>query len=99
MQGIDYTYTLDGKLKAINSPTLFIGHDPGKDGNNEFAPDEFAQTLHYHEGDFVKTGSVFNAKVSNTYHLQGKDLYNGNISASSITVNGIGPWFVWFITS
>ena len=83
LQGIDYTYTLDGKLKAINSPTLFAGHDPGKDGQNEFAPDEFAQTLHYHEGDFVKTGSVFNAKASNTYHLQGKDLYNGNISASS----------------
>lgn len=63
LQGIDYTYTLDGKLKAINSPNLFVGQDPSRDGVNDFAADEFAQTLHYHEGnprhDKIKSTTYF----------------------------------------
>ena len=33
IQGIDYTYTLQGWLKAINYPTLKSSDDPGGDGS------------------------------------------------------------------
>lgn len=60
---LKFNYTLNGKLKAINSPNLFVGQDPSRDGVNDFAADEFAQTLHYHEGnprhDKIKSTTYF----------------------------------------
>ncbi|MEL6864455.1 MAG: polymorphic toxin-type HINT domain-containing protein, partial [Bacteroidota bacterium] len=63
LQGIDYTYTIDGVLKAINHPGL-NGFDPGKDGYSGvhagFAKDVFGMTLDYHSADYVRRGTFFN---------------------------------------
>lgn len=58
MQGIDYTYTLQGWLKGINHPET--GKDPGRDGagNNSFAKDVFSMQLDYFNGDYSKDGIV-----------------------------------------
>ncbi|KKP52881.1 MAG: hypothetical protein UR43_C0009G0013 [candidate division TM6 bacterium GW2011_GWF2_33_332] len=85
IQGIDYTYTLQGWLKAINHPSLDYTMDQGNDGDlsgsNNFAPDAFGMELGYYSGDFKRPGSHIG--TDNTYVLSGFDLYNGNISTWS----------------
>ncbi|WP_131539021.1 RHS repeat domain-containing protein [Pedobacter nototheniae] len=78
LQGIDYTYTAQGLLKAINHPDGAT--DPGKDGTqNGFAPDAFSMTLEYFNGDFSRAGTNINSLNPNT----NKPYYNGNITAQS----------------
>ena len=55
LQGIDYVYTAQGWLKAINHPDRT--QDPGNDGANSFVGDAFGQTLEYHNNDYSKAGS------------------------------------------
>ena len=82
IQGMDYTYTINGWVKAINSPNLIASEDPFRDGTtgSEVAADEFSEVLGYHENDFTRTGPLL-ANASNKYHLSTtRNLYNGNIS-------------------
>ena len=71
LQGIDYTYTLDGRLKAINHPEL-SNLDPGQDGytgdNSHFAGDVFGMALDYYPNDYLRTGTSFGNNASATYH-------------------------------
>ncbi len=67
VQGCDYTYTMQGWLKAINTPhaqtqtgsyalnTLDVGED-GIDGSR-VAQDEFSMALQYFEGDYTPIGA------------------------------------------
>ncbi len=91
VQGIDYTYTLQGWLKAINHPSLDTSAgadvDPGSDGfgtRRWFAADAFGMMLGYYDGDFVHGTSRFASGSSvpaSVYHLMPEyDLYNGNIA-------------------
>jgi len=50
LQGIDYVYGIDGKLKSINNANA--SKDPGRDGGNGFAADVFGMNLEYHSGDY-----------------------------------------------
>ncbi|MEL6867958.1 MAG: hypothetical protein AAFP19_26270, partial [Bacteroidota bacterium] len=63
LQGIDYVYTIDGALKAINHPSLNLA-DPGKDGylgaNIGFGKDVFGLALDYHTTDYVRKGTYIN---------------------------------------
>ncbi|KAA3624140.1 MAG: RHS repeat-associated core domain-containing protein [Flavobacterium sp.] len=68
LQGIDYTYTFNGQLKAINHPGLNSSYDPGSDQN-----DAFGFLIDYHERDYTRTGSNIN------YSTSGNDRYDGNI--------------------
>ena len=52
LQGIDYSYTIDGALKTINSPGVA---DPSYDGKNHFSPDAFSLSMEYFENDFANT--------------------------------------------
>ena len=79
VQGIDYTYTLQGWLKAINHPTT----DPGNDGigtvPTSTAKDVFAMSLGYFTDDYATTPASWTA----TGYLQptaSQGLYNGNIA-------------------
>ena len=96
IQGIDYTYTIQGWLKGINNGDNTITKDPNQDGNNSFQQDAFGMSLGYFEGDFARGGGIFNDV--NLYESDvlaaglpaNKDLYNGNISSwSSHTNTGI----------
>ena len=79
VQGIDYTYTIHGWLKAINHPDL-LNTDPGNDGDDNLTgKDAFGMTLGYYNGDFAANNSPFNS--THTTHLAGTDLFNGNISS------------------
>jgi len=85
LQGIDYTYTLQGGLKAINNSNK--SQDPGGDGANGFAADAFGEVLDYYSGDYVNDRSGI-ASVSgvNTASITGTTIpesYTGNIKAMS----------------
>lgn len=95
LQGVDYTYTLQGWLKAINhpdSPTDAVGGttpDPGKDGprgiNTHIPKDAFGQELFYYAGDFTR--APFHS--AQTTFLGGTSLYNGMIAAQSSRVQTV----------
>lgn len=60
LQGIDYTYNINGLLKAINNPA---GDDPGGD-----AYDAFAMALDYYNGDYNNNNFNFgNSTTANNY--------------------------------
>lgn len=78
LQGIDYTYTAQGMLKAINHPD--VSKDPGKDGaQNGFAPDAFGMTLEYFNGDYLRTGTGISSLATNASQM----FYNGNVTGQS----------------
>jgi RHS repeat-associated protein len=92
IQGLDYTYTLQGWLKAVNTPTLDVNVDGDGNSTSSFLSDEYGFVLGYYNGDFTRTGSIFNS-ASLYYGLSNnKDLYNGNISywTSNIKKENIG---------
>ncbi|MBQ20898.1 MAG: hypothetical protein CMD31_09100 [Flavobacteriales bacterium] len=82
LQGIDYLYTIDGKLKAINSPNLGIESgnptfsDPGLDGEGTslFYTDIFGMTIDYHTADYIRAGTFVN------YGLGTNEKYSGTIN-------------------
>ncbi len=96
IQGIDYTYTIKGNLKAVNHPYLdYTGGsgyelemDPGKDGatsgtHGQFEKDVFSYALGYYNGDYVHDD--FNGQASNVLSPYSNfsssyDLFDGNIA-------------------
>ncbi|MGE0562551.1 MAG: RHS repeat-associated core domain-containing protein [Flavobacteriales bacterium] len=75
LQGIDYVYTLDGKLKSMNSPNLGV-NDPGNDSyaNNGIFTDVFGMTIDYHQNDYTRAGTFIN------YGLGTNQKYTGTIN-------------------
>ena len=86
VQGVDYTYTVHGWLKAINHPLL--GADPGQDGkaNDATARDAFGMALGYYAGDYKNNRNRFQRITDNTDALITRPLYNGNVAAWSSNV-------------
>ena len=89
VQGIDYTYTIQGWLKAINTPSLARGiNTPGYDGNNvsinwntsNVAKDAFGMVLGYFNEDYKNTSRNYLSNDNLYVSSNAKDLYNGNIS-------------------
>jgi RHS repeat-associated protein len=80
MQGIDYTYTLNGTLKAINNSDKT--KDPGVDGSNGFNADAFGMVLDYHPDDYENSrlSGIQPIKGVNSTGI-GADSYAGNIRA------------------
>ncbi|MFT6637658.1 MAG: RHS repeat-associated protein [Flavobacterium sp.] len=75
LQGLDYVYTLDGKLKSINHPSLSAAMDPGGDTN-----DVFGLILDYHDEDYKRTS---HPEIATSPSVSGANTnyYNGNIKA------------------
>lgn len=94
VQGLDYTYTLQGWLKAINGQQLDPLKDPGKDGNQvtgnahrQIPQDVFGFMLGYYPGDFLHADAAtyLDRPLQYPSTLQnGNALYNGNISYSTV---------------
>ncbi len=93
VQGLDYAYTLHGWLKGVNSSSLEIGYDMGRDGdttwiNRYVARDAFGFNLGYYTGDYSPINSAvtpfpgYSAYLSTAY----KPLYNGNISSMVVNI-------------
>ena len=93
IQGVDFSYTLHGWLKTINSGSMMKEHDPGMDAysgfNAQFGADAFGLELGYYmqgwgaeKEDYTSirpTTHITNKTGSNLEHWV-KNLFNGNIS-------------------
>ena len=95
VQGLDFTWTLDGRLKAINYPELAQNKDPGKDGlstygHAEVAADSFAIILNYHPLDFRGSGQSYYTFSTvpgfGADELMPVPLYDGNISSIDLHI-------------
>ncbi len=96
VQGLDYAYTMQGWLKAVNSSTLASAtNDIGEDGksggvNQWFAKDEMGYNLGYFSNDYTAIGAAGITASTNPITVtagtdllpanHSRDLYNGNIS-------------------
>jgi RHS repeat-associated protein len=94
-QGTDYTYTLQGWIKGVNSNILSPANDIGGDGkasttNANVGLDAFGYSLSYFMGDYKPIDAAkwtnvptrFEADMTSSYLLGARsDLYNGNIGA------------------
>jgi len=94
-QGLDYTYTLQGWTKSINSEQLDAGKDPGKDGDigsgTQFvARDAFGLALNYYPQDYKPVSGSQNYLLDvPTAYYGGNGLYNSNIRAMNSTIKQI----------
>ena len=101
VQGLDYVYTLQGWIKAVNSNNLDNTNDPGRDGvgagnHHNVALDAMGYSLHYFAGDYVATvssnaGFVATQAITSDLGKTGvlgnsEDLYNGNIARMVTTI-------------
>ena len=79
LQGLDYTYTPQGWLKAVNSPTGNAANDPMKDGiSNGFAKDAFGLQLEYFANDYSRSGSAITSIPTGN-----QSYYNGTVTGMS----------------
>lgn len=93
LQGLDYVYTIDGRLKALNHPKLNGTDDPGLDGetgaHSGFTPDLFGFIIDYHEGDYERSGiDIGTSSTSGTSH------YNGLIDALRWKTDATGAEYI-----
>lgn len=86
VQGIDFSYTIDGSLKNINSISLNDQNDPGNDGAVFTAHDAVGISLNYYDGDYTPIGRTISAPGDQELINASPDMFNGNI-ASIITRN------------
>ena len=78
VQGVDYAYTIQGWLKAMNTDTLNGNLDMGMDGlsTSVTARDAVAHTIDYFKNDYTSISGRQIQHVTPT----GLSLYNGNIA-------------------
>ncbi|MEL6809711.1 MAG: RHS repeat-associated core domain-containing protein [Bacteroidota bacterium] len=77
LQGIDYVYTLDGRLKSINNSDL-SANDPGNDTNNAFG-----LILDYYEKDYSRNSVAIGSSPS------GYNRFDGNIKGTRWATQGL----------
>jgi RHS repeat-associated protein len=84
IQGVDFAYTIQGWLKAVNGDMLDTTYDMGADaaGNSVHAHDAVALSLDYFKGDYKPIGNV---QVKRTQPPL-KNMYNGNIPQASTAI-------------
>ncbi|MCK7556241.1 hypothetical protein MKQ70_14945 [Chitinophaga sedimenti] len=90
IQGLDYAYTLQGWIKAVNGNVL--GADIGGDGNGNspVLRDAMSYSLDYFTGDYTAIGA--NAALTHQWQQAGptgRNLYNGNISRSIVGIKSL----------
>jgi RHS repeat-associated protein len=93
LQGIDFTYTLQGALKAINNSNSGSTADPGNDGSNGFYADAFGETLDYYTNDYNNTRTTGIKTIPSVSASGTSDSYTGNIKAMtwySVKPPGLG---------
>ncbi len=89
VQGVQYAYTIQGWLKAINGDVLNPGDDMGKNGyaaGSVYPADVMAHSLDYFKNDYKAIEPT--ALVTHTPALA-KSLYNGNIARQTTAIAGM----------
>lgn len=90
VQKMDYLYTINGWLKAINDPASPM------EVQSSVTRDAFAMILHYYSGDYIHSsggiGRLAALPSAGDPDVK-RDLYNGNISAwENANQNKTGVW-------
>jgi RHS repeat-associated protein len=102
VQGLDYAYTLQGWFKGVNNQGTVLTTDIGQDGitgalHQTIARDAFAYSLGYYKdatasfNDFRSAGGTGSTAFalqynSSTADKAGQNLWNGNISNSTVSI-------------
>lgn len=98
VQGIDYAYTLQGWLKAVNGENLTAAaNDMGQDGlvtGSTKTFDAFGYSLNYYDKDYKSIGTTDETSGfkplmysrNATIQLNSKDLFNGNIKQMTTAI-------------
>lgn len=98
VQGIDYAYTLQGWLKAVNGENLTAAvNDMGQDGlasGTTKTFDAFGYSLNYYDTDYKSIGSADETSGfkplmysrNSTIQPNSKDLFNGNIKQMTTAI-------------
>ena len=88
VQGIQYAYTIQGWLKAINGDVLNPEEDMGKNGvaGSVYPADVMAHALDYYNKDYKAIDA--SASVTHTPSLT-RSLYNGNIARQTTAISGM----------
>lgn len=92
VQGMDYAYTLQGWLKAVN-PAMGGTLTNGTDTTEAFpvAQDAYGFSLHYYRGDYKAIGyTPQSATVIGALSSNAAPLYNGNITAMVVNIPKLG---------
>ncbi len=84
VQGVDYAYTIQGWLKAVNGDILDKDKDMGGDamGNSVHARDAVALSLDYFKGDYRPIGGTPVTHIADP----SRNMYNGNIPAATTAI-------------
>ncbi len=82
VQGVDYAYTLQGWLKAVNGSSVDPPTELGQDGygyppNSVFASDAYSMSLQYFKNDYRSIVPVSDFRID---HEESVSLFNGNIA-------------------
>jgi RHS repeat-associated protein len=101
VQGVDLAYTLQGWMKFMNAPVMNVAADIGRDGNTQIpnnifsrvSRDAYGYGISYYENDFKAIGqnSPINlAEIVPNGMGTGKNLFNGNIRATTLQIKHLG---------
>ena len=89
IQSIDYAYTIQGWLKAINGDVLRTNKammPDGAAGDVSYARDVIAHAMYYFDGDYFPIDNT--ATVTN-FAAPSKGLFNGNIARTQTAIRGL----------
>jgi RHS repeat-associated protein len=87
MQALDFVYTINGWMKAINGPEMDKEHDAGQDGyltnsSNTVYKDIFGMNMDYYLDDYERAGTnIQSYDDSQNGSAFAPDLYNGIVKA------------------
>ncbi len=90
LQSIEYAYTIQGWLKAINGDILKPDKDMGqngKPGDMTYARDVMAMALNYFQNDYAP---IDNTVMVTNLPEHNKSLFNGNIARQTMSLNTFG---------
>jgi len=90
IQSLDYAYTLQGWLKAINGDVIRYDksmNPDGAPGNTTYARDAIAFAINYFDGDYA---AIDNTAPGFNFAAPAKNLYNGNIARTTASIMGLG---------
>jgi hypothetical protein len=90
VQSLEYAYTIQGWLKAINGDVLNPAKDMGQNGLDSDATyprDVIAHALRYFSDDYKPIGTT---PATNIPDATAKNLYNGNITQQTTGIGGLG---------
>jgi len=90
IQSIEYAYTIQGWLKAMNSDVLNPTKDMGQNGQSgdlTYPRDVVAHALDYFKNDYYPIDNT--ATVTN-FSVPAKSLFNGNIVRQTTSIAGLG---------